>query len=48
VNKVEDVLNIGDQVLVRVFEIDPKTGKIGLTRKDLLPETKKDADNGEN
>jgi polyribonucleotide nucleotidyltransferase len=38
VNKVEDVLNIGDQVLVRVFEIDPKTGKIGLTRKDLLPD----------
>ncbi len=48
VNKVEDVLNIGDQVLVRVFEIDPKTGKIGLTRKDLLPDTKKDTDNGEN
>jgi polyribonucleotide nucleotidyltransferase len=38
VNKVEDVLNLGDQVLVRVFEIDPKTGKIGLTRKDLLPD----------
>ncbi len=37
-NKVEDVLNLGDQVLVRVFEIDPKTGKIGLTRKDLLPD----------
>ncbi len=40
--KVEDVLNLGDQVLVRVIEIDPKTGKISLTRKDLLP-----ADNAE-
>ena len=38
VNKVEDVLNLGDQVLVRVIEIDPKTGKISLTRKDLLPD----------
>ena len=38
--KVEDVLNIGDQVLVRVIDIDAKTGKISLTRKDLLPDDK--------
>ncbi|MDO4543030.1 MAG: polyribonucleotide nucleotidyltransferase [Clostridia bacterium] len=37
VEKVEDVMNMGDQVLVRVIEIDAKTGKISLTRKDLLP-----------
>lgn len=42
VNKVEDVMNLGDQVLVRVIDIDAKTGKISLTRKDLLPD-----DNGE-
>ena len=35
-------MNLGDQVLVRVIDIDQKTGKISLTRKDLLPEEKKD------
>ena len=38
--KVEDVLQLGDQVLVRVIDIDAKTGKISLTRKDLLPDDK--------
>ena len=38
--KVEDVLQMGDQVLVRVIDIDAKTGKISLTRKDLLPDDK--------
>ncbi len=37
VEKVEDVLSMGEQVLVRVIDIDAKTGKISLTRKDLLP-----------
>ena len=40
VAKVEDVLNIGDQVLVRVIDVDPKTGKISLDRKGMLPEEK--------
>ncbi len=40
VNKVEDVMNLGDQVLVRVIDIDQKTGKISLTRKDILPDEK--------
>lgn len=40
VEKVEDVMNLGDQVLVRVIEIDAKTGKISLTRKDLVPDNK--------
>ena len=40
VEKVEDVLSMGEQVLVRVIEIDAKTGKISLTRKDMLPAEK--------
>ncbi len=43
VNKVEDVVNIGDEILVRVVEID-KQGRINLTRKGLLPgDSKKDS-----
>ena len=40
VEKVEDVLSMGEQVLVRVIDIDAKTGKISLTRKDMLPADK--------
>ncbi len=36
VEKVEDVVNIGDEILVKVIEIDEK-GRVNLTRKDLLP-----------
>ncbi len=41
VERVEDVVAIGDEILVRVIEIKPD-GKIDLTRKGLLPEDKKD------
>ncbi len=34
VEKVEDVLNIGDEVTVKVYEIDPQ-GRINLTMKEL-------------
>ena len=34
VGKVEDVLNLGDIVKVKVIEIDPKNGKISLDRLD--------------
>ena len=34
-------MNIGDEILVKVIEIDDK-GRVNLTRKDLLPEEKKD------
>ena len=34
VNKVEDVLKVGQEVTVKVFEIDSQ-GRINLTRKDL-------------
>lgn len=37
VNKVEDVLNIGDEILVKVTEIDQQ-GKIKLSRKDAIKE----------
>ena len=37
INKVEDVLSIGDEILVKVKEID-KQGRINLSRKDALPE----------
>jgi polyribonucleotide nucleotidyltransferase len=43
VNRVEDVVNIGDEILVRVTEID-KQGRVNLTRKGLLPEDKKKHD----
>ena len=46
VNKVEDVVNIGDEILVRVTEID-KQGRVNLTRKGLLPGDKKGADDKE-
>ena len=36
VNKVEDVLKVGDEVLVKVTEID-KQGRVNLSRKALLP-----------
>ena len=40
VSKVEDVLNIGDEVEVKVTEIDEK-GRVNLSRKVLLPKPEK-------
>jgi polyribonucleotide nucleotidyltransferase len=37
VQKVEDVLKEGDEVEVKLIDIDPKTGKLKLSRKVLLP-----------
>ena len=36
VEKVEDVVNVGDKLLVKVMDIDPKTGKISLSHKDAV------------
>ena len=36
-DKVEDVVNVGDQVLVKVIEIDDQ-GRINLSRRDALVE----------
>jgi polyribonucleotide nucleotidyltransferase len=37
VQNVEDVLKEGEEVEVKIIDIDPKTGKIKLSRKELLP-----------
>ncbi len=37
INTVEDVLKEGDEVEVKVLDIDQKTGKLKLSRKTLLP-----------
>ncbi len=36
VEKVEDVCKEGDEMIVMVTDIDPKTGKISLSRKDAM------------
>lgn len=35
--RVEDVLKVGDEVEVKLIEVDPKTNKLKLSRKALLP-----------
>ena len=37
VNKVEDVVSVGDEIMVKVIEIDEQ-GRINLSRKDALGE----------
>jgi polyribonucleotide nucleotidyltransferase len=37
VQNVEDVLKEGQEVEVKIIDIDPKSGKIKLSRKELLP-----------
>ncbi len=44
VEKVEDVLSIGDEVMVKVIEID-RQGRINLSRKDALPKEDKPNEN---
>ncbi len=36
VEKVEDVFTVGDEVEVKLLEVDPKSGKMRLSRKALL------------
>ena len=44
VEKVEDVVKLGDEIMVKVMEID-KQGRINLSRKDAMPkETQKDSE----
>jgi len=40
INRVEDILSVGDEVLVKVVEIDNQ-GRINLSRKVLLPDDPK-------
>jgi polyribonucleotide nucleotidyltransferase len=42
VNEVEDVINMGDEVLVKVIDIDRDSGKIRLSRKAALGINPKD------
>lgn len=37
IEKVEDVLKVGDEIEVKLIEIDKKTNKLKLSRKVLLP-----------
>lgn len=37
VEKVEDVVNLGEKLTVKVMDIDEKTGKISLSHKDTIP-----------
>ncbi|MDN6639566.1 MAG: polyribonucleotide nucleotidyltransferase [Tetragenococcus sp.] len=46
VNKVEDVLHVGDEVLVKVTEID-KQGRINLSRKAMLKDDKQEDNKSE-
>lgn len=39
VEKVEDVVNIGDEILVKVLDVD-KQGRINLSRKDAMDDSK--------
>ena len=36
VNKVEDVLNVGDEILVKVIEMNKEDGKFSLSAKDAM------------
>jgi polyribonucleotide nucleotidyltransferase len=36
IKQVSDVLKMGDEVVVKVLEIDPENGKIRLSRKEAL------------
>jgi polyribonucleotide nucleotidyltransferase len=42
VKTVEEVLKVGDELEVKLIEIDPKTGKLKLSRKVLLPRPPKE------
>lgn len=41
-NRVEEVLKLGDEIEVKLLQIDEKNGKMKLSRKVLLPRPEKD------
>lgn len=43
VNKVEDVVSVGDEILVKVTEIDAQ-GRVNLSRKDAMNEAKENTE----
>ena len=46
VGNVEDVLQVGDELEVKLVEIDSRTGKVRLSRKALLPVPEGGSDSG--
>jgi len=46
VGNVEDVLQVGDELEVKLVEIDSRTGKVRLSRKALLPAPEGGSDDG--
>ncbi|MEA4826406.1 MAG: polyribonucleotide nucleotidyltransferase [Clostridium sp.] len=44
VNKVEDIVSVGDEILVKVTEID-SMGRVNLSRKDAIKESEVEQDN---
>ena len=48
VKEVSDVLKEGQEVEVKITEIDPKTGKIKLSRRELLPRPPRPPENKDN
>jgi len=42
VEKVEDVVNVGDEILVKVIDVD-KQGRINLSRKDAMEDSAEDS-----
>jgi polyribonucleotide nucleotidyltransferase len=43
-NAVEDVLKEGEEIEVKLIDVDSKTGKLKLSRKALLPRPDRQAD----
>jgi polyribonucleotide nucleotidyltransferase len=43
IDKVEEVFKEGDPVKVKLVGVDPKTGKLRLSRKALLPKPERPA-----
>lgn len=41
VEKVEDIMSVGEEIKVKLIEVDKKTGKYRLSRKALLPRPEK-------
>ena len=47
INDVSEVFSEGDSVKVKLIGIDPKNGKMRLSRKALLPDPKKESKKSE-
>ena len=44
IENVEDVLKVGDEIKVKLIGVDPKTGKLKLSRKVLIPRPERSND----